>query len=244
MAPVLPRREVSRIEGFSDAVFGFALTLLVVSLEVPADYRGLADILSRFLPFAVTFATVVWIWFEHYLYFRKFGLEDGLVVALNAVLLFVVLFYVYPLKFVFSNLIPGVTTAGFTSPGAGFAGMTLAEARHLLAAYSMGFVAVFGVYVLMYLHACRRAAGLGLDRLGVFDARAGLYRHLVSVAIGMLAFVLAWWAPPRVLSLSGLSFSLLGPAHALNGYLSGRARDRLAASLASPPPEPDDTVEA
>ena len=30
-------REVSRIEGFSDAVFGFALTLLVVSLEVPGS---------------------------------------------------------------------------------------------------------------------------------------------------------------------------------------------------------------
>ena len=34
-------REVSRIEGFSDAVFGFALTLLVVSLEVPDNFDAL-----------------------------------------------------------------------------------------------------------------------------------------------------------------------------------------------------------
>jgi uncharacterized membrane protein len=89
---VRSRREVSRIEGFSDAVFGFALTLLVVSLEVPQDYRGLSVTLGGFLPFAVTFADVVWIWYEHYLVFGKFPLEDGLAVVLNAVLLFVVLF--------------------------------------------------------------------------------------------------------------------------------------------------------
>ena len=46
-------REVSRIEGFSDAVFGFALTLLVVSLEVPDNFEALKEILRGFIPFAV-----------------------------------------------------------------------------------------------------------------------------------------------------------------------------------------------
>jgi hypothetical protein len=98
--------ETSRIEGFSDAAFGFALTLLVVSLEVPQTFADLKRTLVGFLPFAVTFALVCWIWYLHYAFFRRFGLRDGLTVFLNCLLLFVVLFFVYPLKFVFGNIIP------------------------------------------------------------------------------------------------------------------------------------------
>jgi hypothetical protein len=38
--------EISRIEGFSDAVFAFAVTLLVVSLEVPETF---SELLTSFL---------------------------------------------------------------------------------------------------------------------------------------------------------------------------------------------------
>lgn len=52
----LNRRDVSRIEGFSDAVFGFALTLLVASIEVPPDFEALK--LSTIRSFGPTASTI------------------------------------------------------------------------------------------------------------------------------------------------------------------------------------------
>lgn len=101
-------REMNRIEAVSDVVFGFALALLVVSLQVPHTYADLITAMSGFPAFAFTFAALMYVWVRHYYFFRYYGLDDLTTIVLNTVLLFLVLFYVYPLKFLFSVFLVNV----------------------------------------------------------------------------------------------------------------------------------------
>src|ERR1043166_4564874 len=91
--------EVSRVEAFSDVVFGFAISLLVVSLEAPKNYEEMLHVLHGFLPFAICFVLFIGIWFEHHRFYRRYAMHDMPTTLLNTLLLFVVLFYVYPLKY-------------------------------------------------------------------------------------------------------------------------------------------------
>lgn len=81
--------EVSRTEGLSDAVFGFAITLLVVSLEVPKTYSELMQTMRGFGAFAISFALLFIVWYNQYKFFRRYGLQDNVTMLLNGVLLFV-----------------------------------------------------------------------------------------------------------------------------------------------------------
>ena len=76
-------REVSRIEAFSDVVFGFSLTLLVVSLEVPRTFTDLLGAMRGFVPFAVCFAVFAQVWWLHHNFFRRYGLDDIVTATLN-----------------------------------------------------------------------------------------------------------------------------------------------------------------
>ncbi len=96
--------DVWRVESFSDAVFAFAITFLVVSLEVPSSFDELLETMRGFFAFAICFALLLLVWYEHYKFSRRYGLRDNLTVHLTAALLFLVLFYVYPLKFLFTLL--------------------------------------------------------------------------------------------------------------------------------------------
>jgi hypothetical protein len=68
--------------------------------------------MEDFLAFAICFSFIVWIWVGHFHFFRRFALEDGWTNSLDAVLLFVVLFSVYPLNFLFTVLVRAMSGLG------------------------------------------------------------------------------------------------------------------------------------
>jgi uncharacterized membrane protein len=223
------RHEISRLEAFSDAAFAFALTLLVVSLDVPKSYEELTRIMRGFPSFACCFALLVWIWHEHNAFFRRYGLQDGWTVVLNGILLFVTLFYVYPLKFMFDSMFLAMNAVRGLEP------MTLHQLSRASAMYATGFVALFAVFTLLYRHAYNRRRELELTPLEVLDVKIFAGHHVVSAGVGLVSLAVALLAPLPLVPLAPPMFALMGPAHWLFGVRSERWRRTLRQTLAARP---------
>jgi uncharacterized membrane protein len=217
-----PKREVSRLEGFSDAVFAFALTLLVVSLEVPKTFDDLVVTLRGAPAFAVCFALFWLIWKEHHRFFSRYGLADAKTSFLNAVLLFGVLLYVYPLKFLFTIMLGPLLGAVRDSAAVP---MRPDQVRPLMAIYSSGYAAVWAIFALMYRHAYAQRLVLLLDARQVFETRAQAGAMVAHMCIGLLSVAMAFIAPSRLAgTFAGFTYFLVGPVQWL--YWSRIARRR------------------
>ncbi len=195
--------EMSRIDGFSDVVFGFALTLLVVSLEVPKTYAELHNSMRGFLPFAICFFFLMMVWYAHYRFFRRFGTHDFGTIFFNGCLLFVVLFYVYPLKFLFTflaNAVLGSAQNYFES---------WQQVRELMLLYGVGFATVYLLLAALYWNGLRQRQQLELTDLEVLLARSYVSDCIGVGCIGLISCITAMVLPASHAGLSGWVYSLI-----------------------------------
>lgn len=221
--------EVSRIEGLSDAVFGFAVTLLVVSLEAPRTFAQLHETMRGFGSFALCFLMLLTIWHAQYLYFRRYALDDVVSFVLNAALLFVVAFYVYPMRFLFTTFVDAVMGVQVVVNGVSAPPMGGAEWRELMLIYSSGFAALYLIFSLLYAHARRMGDVLELDPVERSLTRASLHENVGMLALGVVSLCLAALNSP---SLAGMTYILIGPMRGLMGWRHGKALQRIRADFA------------
>lgn len=222
---------VSRIEALSDAVFALALTLIVVTLEVPRTWVELREAFVQAPVFAACFAILAWCWWIHFRFHRRFGLEDQGTTILNLALLFVILLYVYPLKFLFSFVynvgILGRTSATMDASGALVPRFeSQLEVQRLMWIYGAGFIAIFAAFSSLYLRAWRLREELGLDQAERWITRGEIRSHALSIGVGLLSLAIAS-ASPTYAGLSGLIYGVLGPLHGWHGWYVGRGLRRV-----------------
>ena len=224
--------EISRLEAFSDAVFAFAVTLLVVSLEVPYTFEELMDVIRGFPAFAICFSMLLLVWYNHAKFFRRYGMQDPLIQALNAALLFVVLFYVYPLKFLFTMLV-GLVTHGATLPHAHHLQepLTQQDVPRLMAIYGLGYAAVFGIFAIMHLIAYGRRKKLELNAVEAFRTRKSLIDHIAMTCFGLTSTILALLLPTNLSGLAGWIYMFIGVYYTIAGTTFGKRERLLEAAM-------------
>ncbi len=222
-------QDASRLETFSDAVMAFASTLLVVSLEVPKSYDELIVNLRWVVPFALAFAALILIWVAHKNFFRRYPIDDAFTVVVNGVLLFTILFYVYPLKFLAGSFV----SMFMDSNGVVFTGF--GQLRNLFMIYAVGWMLVFICIALLYWHAARSEDKLGLSTLDSYDAITHSRYYVAFILAGAISFAVAALDIGVRFGLPGLAYATTGIFSSVNGSRRRKRRATLEASLARHP---------
>jgi uncharacterized membrane protein len=92
-----------RMEGFSDGVFGFAITLLVLGIALRPPGTPLQQVLHAwpsYLAYVVSFLTIGGTWLQHTALTDQLASVDELFLRLNLLVLLVVAFLPFPTRLV------------------------------------------------------------------------------------------------------------------------------------------------
>jgi len=183
-----------RVEAFSDAVFAFAATLMVVSFGTDEDFLLITAKTTSFISFGVSFFVLVMLWKVHYNFFRRTDYIDNWIITLNTVLLFVVLYYVFPLKSLISSWL-------------GETKITLDGLASLFKLYSLGFLLIFLCFTLMYYRAYKKSKQIenSIDLL-FYTRYFGIF-----VGVALISILLAFFNFGIKFAVPGFVYFVLGP---------------------------------
>lgn len=204
----------TRVEALSDGVFAIATALLVISSSIPETYTELLKFLHDLVPFAICMALLMLIWYQHYVFFIRYGFKDAKIVAVNTLLLFLILFYIYPLKFLM-QLLYDMFVALFRGDANKLEYLfteviPMKDTPELMVIYGLGAASVFFILAVMYFIAYKRRESLEMNvvetQLTKYSMSANLLMGLVPLLSGL--FCLLPINPSSAFTIGGMMYML------------------------------------
>jgi len=203
---------ISRLETLVDAVFAIAVTLLIVSRDIPNSFDEFINVMWSFAGFAITFTFLFMIWKAHYLFHRRYGLEDNTTIFLNSILIFLILFYIYPLKFLAEVLIGEMFINNLFGMNIDFGFSGSIDMRKLMLIYSSGVLMIWFIIGALYKHAYnhRKLIELTLVETEITKTHIMIYDILMFYSI--LSILIAYFSNTAfTIAMSGFIYCGISP---------------------------------
>src|SRR4030095_9261911 len=174
--------EMTRLETFIDAAFAFAISMLVIAAQqIPDNIQALLAAFKNVPTFICSIAVLFIFWRGHWLWSRRYGLEDGVSIFISWVLLVTVLIFIYPLKAIFGAMWFLISSVQVGQPFSGHT--TESEARTIFAIYALGLIALSAEILLLHLRAWQLREPLRLDAREKFITRSEILGWSIPVPL-------------------------------------------------------------
>lgn len=166
---------------------------MVASLEVPQTFTELKTITRGAIPFFCTVALVFMFWYQQYIFFRRYGLNDLYTIVLNLAYLAVVIFYIYPLKFLFSLFISawGGLDLFTEAKEKGLVILTNEEFPQLIILFSVGYILIWMIIYLMHRHVLKTHGIFAFSAFEKLVTEKETRGAILNALIGISALIFA-----------------------------------------------------
>jgi uncharacterized membrane protein len=217
--------EMTRLETFIDAAFAFAISMLVIAAQqIPDNIQTLLAAFRNVPTFVCSIAVLGIFWRGHWLWSRRYGLEDGASILISWAMIVTILIFIYPLKAIFGSmwyLLSGGQVGQRLSLHT-----TESQARAIFAIYALGLIAISAEILLLNLRAWQLREPLRLNERETLVTRGELSGWSIPVSVGIVSLILALTLPAEQIQWSGwvyFSMIILVPLH--DHYLKRKMSD-------------------
>jgi len=213
--------QATRLETFIDAAFAFAISMLViVAQQIPDDIESLLAAFKNVPTFVCSIAVLGVFWRGHWLWSRRYGLEDSVSILISWAMIVTILIFVYPLKAIFgamwaflSNGVVGQQLSTHT---------TEAQARKVFAIYALGVIAISAEILLLNLRAWQLREPLRLNTREALMTRGEVTGWSIPLCVGIVSLVFSFTLPVDKIAWCGWVYFLMSILLRVHKFLHNR----------------------
>ena len=200
--------EMTRLETFIDAAFAFAISMLVIAAQqIPDNIQTLLAAFKNVPTFVCSIAVLGIFWRGHWLWSRRYGLEDSASILISWGMIVTILIFIYPLKAIFGAMWYFLSSGQVGQPLS--LHTTESQARTIFAIYALGLISISAEILLLNLRAWQLREPLRLNALERLMTRGELSGWSIPVGVGMVSLILALTLPAGQIQWSGWVYFLM-----------------------------------